>query len=195
MRNHHHTCGRNRHHICGRTHRSARPGDLDLAPRRRVYAACARAGSAAIRWPACCPAWWRTGSPRSPPVTNNRRNRSLPVRLMPPRRCLPPVECSFGVRPIPAARWRPDLDADSQRRSWGGDGMIGSGLMTGSATAVRGHVSRARVATASRAPLPGNSERTEVVRHCKTTASEVTPLDVSARDGSRSLPHQCLRPS
>src|ERR1700733_7812923 len=45
------------------------------------------------------------------PVTNNRRNRSLPARLMPPKRCLPPVECSFGVRPIQAARWRPDLNA------------------------------------------------------------------------------------
>ena len=36
------------------------------------------------------------------PVTSNRRNRSLPARLIPPMRCLPPVECSFGVRPIQA---------------------------------------------------------------------------------------------
>src|SRR5271166_5399638 len=38
------------------------------------------------------------------PVTSNWRNRSLPARLMPPMRCLPAVECSFGVRPIQAAR-------------------------------------------------------------------------------------------
>src|ERR1700712_4479082 len=38
------------------------------------------------------------------PITSNWRNRSLPARLMPPMRCLPPVECSFGVRPIQAAR-------------------------------------------------------------------------------------------
>ena len=42
------------------------------------------------------------------PETSNTRSRSLPARLMPPIRCLPPVERSFGVRPAQAARWRPD---------------------------------------------------------------------------------------
>jgi hypothetical protein len=42
------------------------------------------------------------------PETSKTRNRSLPPRLMPPIRCLPPVERSFGVRPAQAARWRPD---------------------------------------------------------------------------------------
>ena len=42
------------------------------------------------------------------PETSRTRSRSLPARLMPPIRCLPPVERSFGVRPAHAARWRPD---------------------------------------------------------------------------------------
>ena len=38
------------------------------------------------------------------PETNKARSRSLPARLMRPMRGLPPVECSFGVRPTQAAR-------------------------------------------------------------------------------------------
>ena len=38
------------------------------------------------------------------PVTSNWRSRSLPARLMPPMRCLPPVECSFGASPSQSAR-------------------------------------------------------------------------------------------
>jgi hypothetical protein len=45
------------------------------------------------------------------PATNSVRSRSFPARLMPPFRCLPPVECSFGVRPSQAAKWRPEANA------------------------------------------------------------------------------------
>jgi hypothetical protein len=38
------------------------------------------------------------------PETSKARSRSLPARLMRPMRGLPPVECSFGVRPTQAAR-------------------------------------------------------------------------------------------
>ena len=42
--------------------------------------------------------------PEVAPETNKARRRSLPARLMRPIRCFPPVECSFGVSPIQAAR-------------------------------------------------------------------------------------------
>jgi hypothetical protein len=42
------------------------------------------------------------------PTNSNCRNLSLPALLILPMRCLPPVECSFGVRPNHAAKWRPD---------------------------------------------------------------------------------------
>lgn len=42
------------------------------------------------------------------PTNSNCRNLSLPALLILPRRCLPPVECSFGVRPSQAAKCRPD---------------------------------------------------------------------------------------
>ena len=42
------------------------------------------------------------------PATRRRRSLSLPARLMPPNRCLPSVECSLGVNPAEATRWRPD---------------------------------------------------------------------------------------
>src|ERR1700674_4158178 len=42
------------------------------------------------------------------PTTSNCRNLSLPALLILPIRCLPPVECSFGVRPSQAAKCRPD---------------------------------------------------------------------------------------
>ena len=57
-----------------------------------------------------CPASWRLDH-RGGAGDEQTRNRSLPARLMPPMRCLPPVECSFGVRPTQAARWRPDSNA------------------------------------------------------------------------------------
>jgi hypothetical protein len=38
------------------------------------------------------------------PFTSNARSRSLPARLIPPMRCLPPVACSCGVNPSQAAR-------------------------------------------------------------------------------------------
>ena len=40
-------------------------------------------------------------------VTSRARNRSLPALLIPPIRCLPAVECSFGARLIQAARGAP----------------------------------------------------------------------------------------
>ena len=42
------------------------------------------------------------------PTNSNCLSLSLPALLILPRRCLPPVECSFGVRPSQAAKWRPD---------------------------------------------------------------------------------------
>src|SRR5271170_17457 len=42
------------------------------------------------------------------PTTSNCRNRSLPALLMPPMRCLPPVDFSFGVNPIQAEKCRPE---------------------------------------------------------------------------------------
>src|SRR3984957_9625563 len=42
------------------------------------------------------------------PTNNNCRILSLPALLILPMRCLPPVECSFGVRPSQAAKCRPD---------------------------------------------------------------------------------------
>ena len=54
---------------------------------------------------ACCPASWRALITAVAPETSNTRNRSLPARLIPPIRCLPPVERSFGVmcgRPVGA---------------------------------------------------------------------------------------------
>jgi hypothetical protein len=45
------------------------------------------------------------------PSTSNWRSRSLPWRLIPPKRCLPPLEFSLGVNPSQAAKCRPDLKA------------------------------------------------------------------------------------
>ena len=42
------------------------------------------------------------------PTTSSCRSRSLPARLMPPRRWRPPAECSRGVKPSQAATWRAD---------------------------------------------------------------------------------------
>jgi hypothetical protein len=42
------------------------------------------------------------------PTTSNCRNRPLPAFVILPKRGLPPVECSRGVRPNQAAKWRPD---------------------------------------------------------------------------------------
>jgi hypothetical protein len=44
------------------------------------------------------------------PTTINWRKRSLPCREIPPRRCLPPVDFCFGLRPSQAAKCRPDLN-------------------------------------------------------------------------------------
>ena len=44
------------------------------------------------------------------PTTSNCRSRSLPARLMPPRRWRPPVERSFGVKPSQAAKCRPEVN-------------------------------------------------------------------------------------
>src|SRR5918912_4475506 len=40
------------------------------------------------------------------PATSSWRSRSLPARLMPPRRWPPPVDRSLRVRPSQAAKWR-----------------------------------------------------------------------------------------
>ena len=58
------------------------------------------------------------------PETSNTRNRSLPARLIPPIRCLPPVERSFGVRPAQAARWRPDSLARYTPKHWPWIGLL-----------------------------------------------------------------------
>src|SRR3954469_16396110 len=42
------------------------------------------------------------------PTTSSWRSRSLPARLMPPRRWRPPVDRSRGVKPSQAAKWRAD---------------------------------------------------------------------------------------
>jgi hypothetical protein len=46
-------------------------------------------------------------------------------RLMPPIRCSPPVERSFGVRPAQAARWRPDSNIAGSISTANVNGMIG----------------------------------------------------------------------
>jgi len=51
------------------------------------------------------------------PSTSNCRRRSSPARLMPPSRCLPPVERCCGTRPSQAAKWRPDLNWPGSTRS------------------------------------------------------------------------------
>jgi hypothetical protein len=40
------------------------------------------------------------------PTNSNCRSLSLPALLILPRRCLPPVERSFGVKPNQAAKCR-----------------------------------------------------------------------------------------
>src|ERR1700676_2285817 len=45
------------------------------------------------------------------PTTSSCRNLSLPALLILPDRCLPAVECSFGVSPNQAARCRPDSES------------------------------------------------------------------------------------
>src|SRR5450756_793817 len=45
------------------------------------------------------------------PTTSTLRNPSSPARVITPSLTLPAVELSFGVKPIPAANWRPDRNS------------------------------------------------------------------------------------
>ena len=60
------------------------------------------------------------------PSTNNWRNRSSPARLMPPRRVLPPVECSRGVNPSLARR-----TGSARRRFPGSGGSVAADVHEG----------------------------------------------------------------
>jgi hypothetical protein len=45
------------------------------------------------------------------PTTSKERNTGFPILEILPNRSLPPVECIFGVKPIHAAKCRPELNA------------------------------------------------------------------------------------
>jgi hypothetical protein len=50
------------------------------------------------------------------PTTSKRRSPSLPARLIPPSRWLPPLECSRGVNPSQTARCRPERNCVGSTR-------------------------------------------------------------------------------
>jgi hypothetical protein len=88
------------------------------APARPAWAVYGSAGAAATaRAARGC------GGPDGSVLSRPLRSPSSPARVIVPRRVLPPVEWSFGVRPIQAAKWRADLK------------QLGSGVLSASRVA------------------------------------------------------------
>ena len=55
------------------------------------------------------------------PTNSNWRNLSLPALLILPRRCLPPVECSLGVKAKPGGEVSPGCEVPWLDRQGDGD--------------------------------------------------------------------------